>query len=77
MKERQWNAIFKESPGALGNGLKQLELSKVGLIAHPMQNEARNWSTQNSWRHYRHLVYHQRLIWSENNSQEGIRVYRY
>ena len=28
--------------GALGNGLKQLELSKVGLIAHPMQNSVRN-----------------------------------
>ena len=42
MKERQWTAIFKESPGALGNGLKQLELSKVGLIAHPMQNSVRN-----------------------------------
>ena len=27
-------------------------------------NEVRNRSTQNSWRHYRHLVYHQRLIWS-------------
>ena len=25
----------------------------------------------------RHLVYTQRLIWSENNSQDGIRVYRY
>ena len=29
-------------PGALGNGLKQLELSKAGLIAHPMQNSVRN-----------------------------------
>ena len=28
--------------GGLGNGLKQLELSKVGLIAHPMQNLIRN-----------------------------------
>ena len=29
-------------PGALGNGLKGLELAKVGLIAHPMQNFLRN-----------------------------------
>ena len=28
----------------LRNGLKQLELSKVGLISHPMQNSVRNMS---------------------------------
>ena len=32
----------EREPGALGNGLKGLELAKVGLIAHPMQNFLRN-----------------------------------
>ena len=31
-----------ENAGALRNGLKRLELVKVGLIAHPMQNSSRN-----------------------------------
>ena len=34
--------VFSEASGGLGNGLKQLELSKVSLIAHPMQNSSRN-----------------------------------
>ena len=34
-------------------------------------NEGRYWCRHYSWRH---LVYHCRLIWSDNNSQDGIRV---
>ena len=33
---------FQIGAGALGNSLKGLELAKVGLIAHPMQNSVRN-----------------------------------
>ena len=33
---------FSVPSGALGNGLKRLELAKLGFITHPMQNSMRN-----------------------------------
>ena len=57
-----------------------LRLLFIQAVILNWQVSAQGWSkqwgsTQNSWRHYRPLVYHKRLTWSDNNSQDGIRVY--